>query len=209
MRLFSALYESHDPFSMFEAVDYVKSPEELTKDGVLMLHGGADISPTIYKHKVSKYCHADERLTIRDEKEIAFIKQAKKLSIPIIGICRGAQLLCALDGGHLVQHIVGHKADNHKVVSDQYGNLGDSNTAHHQMMQPRKSRSNTLIGYVNQPVYGYEQEDMLREYAHVPEVVHFGEYNALGIQGHPEWMKPGDKFIQNLRIVIKDYLLRK
>lgn len=133
---------------------------------------------------------------------------AAKHNNPIIGICRGAQLLCAIDGGHLVQHIIGHGKNGHTVHSRLYGNMGESNTAHHQMMIPRSSRENTLIGYTDETILGYEQEDKLREYTHCPEVVHFSAFNAIGIQGHPEWMNMGEKYMQNLRKVIQEYLLK-
>lgn len=205
MKLVSALFESHDPFAMFDKVEVVNTPEELDT-GVLLLHGGEDISPTIYNHKVSRYCNATDKLSNRDIKELALIKRAVELDMPIIGICRGAQLLCAVDGGHLVQDILGH-THKHLVQTPEGLSLGYSNSAHHQMMQPRKSNTNIVLGEVAGTIHGFDQHDKLREYPSAIEVVYFGKLNALAIQGHPEWMKPTDEFVLNLKKLIKEHLL--
>lgn len=207
MKLFNASWDTQDPFHMFEAVISVSSPDHLQKGGALLLHGGEDISPSIYNHKNSKYCHAKKEPSVRDQLELDLIKRAVSLEMPIIGICRGAQLLCAFDGGHLVQHIVGHATEGHNVVSEQYGNLGVSNSAHHQMMQPRKSRDNNIIGYVEETLYGYEEKDILREYQNCPEIIHFNKIKGFGIQGHPEWMKRDDLYLNNCIKIMKDVLL--
>ncbi len=208
MLLQSALYDTHDPFDLFDGVETIKKPEDIKEGACLLLHGGSDISPTLYNHKVSKYCHAGSYVTPRDATERDMINQAVALGNPIIGICRGAQLLCAVDGGHLVQHIIGHGNNGHQVLSQQYGNLGVSNTAHHQMMVPRRTKYNQTIGFVDETIHGFEQEDKLRVYTSTPEIVYFEELNGLGIQGHPEWMERTNDYLLSLRRIIKDYLLK-
>jgi gamma-glutamyl-gamma-aminobutyrate hydrolase PuuD len=206
MILQSALFTAPNLWNLFDSVEVVDRPSKLTKDGCLLLHGGEDISPSIYKHNNSSYCHAPSTPSRRDKIEMDFIKQAQELNIPIIGICRGAQLLCAMDGGHLVQHIVGHGHAGHNISSNIYGDLGKSNTAHHQMMCPRKTKSNKLLGYVQETLYGFEQNDKLREYTYCPEIIWFGEFNALAIQGHPEWMSNEDPFMKNLASIALAYI---
>lgn len=210
MILQSVTYDAPNLFDLFESVEVIKSPTEIKKGACLLLHGGADLSPSLYNHKLSKYNHASDKPSQRDILEKEMLLAAYKLNNPIIGICRGAQLLCAVDGGHLVQHIVGHaNGDDHIVYSQHYGNMGVSNTAHHQMMVPRRSNENEIIGVINETIVGYEQEDKLREYTNTPEVVYFGALNGLAIQGHPEWMRNSDKFMQSLKQVVQDYLMDK
>ena len=43
----------------------------------------------------------------------------------------------------------------------------------------------------------------------VPEVVYFPQLNALGIQGHPEWMGNGNPFVQYCTSLINSLLLNK
>ena len=208
MILYSVGRASHDPFNIFSKVETAMSPDQLKPGGALLLHGGEDISPSIYNHKVSNFCHAGDKPSKRDQFEIDMANRAIDLEMPIIGICRGAQLVCALDGGYLVQHIVGHGYDGHIVINPENGQrLGKSNTAHHQMMMPRKSKTNLILGIVNEIITGFEQDDKLRSYEGAIELVHFKKINALGIQGHPEWMQPSDEYVANIARYIKEEML--
>ena len=78
---------------------------ELRDNHVLILHGGGDISPALYNKPVAPRGGGYYKPSHRDQQEWMFIKEAVKQNIPIVGICRGAQMLCAFDGGELVQHI--------------------------------------------------------------------------------------------------------
>jgi len=66
----------------------------------LVLAGGRDIHPMFYKNQNTDYPHAtgdfDEE---RDEFEIATFQLAEEKNIPVLGICRGMQLInCILNG---------------------------------------------------------------------------------------------------------------
>lgn len=210
MHLFSALYNTTDPFGIFDGTTTIQSPDQLKEGGALLLNGGEDISPSIYKQRVSQHCHASPTPSTRDKIELAMIERATQLKMPIIGICRGAQLLCAVDGGHLVQHIVGHGTAGHFVLNpDTEENLGKSNSAHHQMMQPRKSRDTIILGIVKENLYGFEENNVLRSYKNCPEIVLFKKQRALGVQGHPEWLSPNHPYVEQVANYIRQYLLRK
>src|SRR6201991_5353990 len=79
----------------------------------LLLAGGADIDPGSYDaepHPKTVNTRPD-----RDDAEIALTLRALELDLPILGICRGMQLLNVALGGTLVQHLpddVGH--GNHR-----------------------------------------------------------------------------------------------
>ena len=68
---------------------------------VFCLSGGGDISPGLYGQDNK---HAQGILIKRDMEEIEDYFHALMRRIPIIGICRGAQLLWVLNGGILHQH---------------------------------------------------------------------------------------------------------
>ena len=154
--------------------------ESQIKDNhVLILHGGGDISPALYNKPVAPRGGGYYKPSYRDQQEWMFIKEAVKQNIPIVGICRGAQMLCAFDGGELVQHINNHAGHSHTIHEVKTGDVYVTNSCHHQMIVKR-----------------------------VPEVVYFPQLNALGIQGHPEWMGNGNKFVQYCTSLINSLLLK-
>lgn len=205
MKLYSVIYGSHDPFGLFEKVEVVNHPKQCTEFGAILLHGGADISPSIYKQRPNKYCHAEPVPSHRDAVEMAFVKHAIEYGMPIIGICRGAQLLCAMDGGHLAQHIKGHIGGGHLIIDKYRGVRVRSNSAHHQMMVPREG--NEVIAVSDHPVVGYMEHEKEQYFEAVPEVVHFKQMRGIGIQGHPEWCDEKSAFVQYCSEIIKEKIL--
>src|SRR3990167_3250317 len=119
--LASALYNEQSPFTELFNQTTIETPEDLVelKPDALVIWGGEDISPKIYGQKPAiRWTSATAKLSIRDKLEIALANQAVKMRIPIIGICRGAQLMCALSGGSLIQHVSGHgKFSGHLIVT--------------------------------------------------------------------------------------------
>lgn len=69
----------------------------------LILQGGSDIHPRFYNNEQSH--HVQTELLERDNFEIELIKSFSLKNKPILGICRGAQLLNVVDGGTLYQDI--------------------------------------------------------------------------------------------------------
>ncbi|MDD2201234.1 MAG: gamma-glutamyl-gamma-aminobutyrate hydrolase family protein [Firmicutes bacterium] len=72
----------------------------------LLLTGGDDIDPRLYgeTHPHPKIAAINP---VRDEFEMALAVAALELDIPILGICRGAQVLNVAAGGGLIQDIPG------------------------------------------------------------------------------------------------------
>jgi putative glutamine amidotransferase len=80
-----------DPGALLDAVD------------CLLLSGGADLDPASYGSET------DPRTTnvrrARDEFELALARTALERELPVLGICRGLQVLNVACGGDLVQHL--------------------------------------------------------------------------------------------------------
>ncbi len=207
MRLYSAIYQSKDPFGIFDEVVPCFDETQLDKDGVLLLHGGADISPSIYKEKANRFCYAKDKPSDRDEREMRFIDKAQQLQIPIIGMCRGAQLLCAVSGGKLIQDVTGHESREHRI-STKEGYKIWANSVHHQMMKPNGTK-HTLLAWCDPKLsQEYLGEDECNHNMDIePEVVYFHELNALAIQGHPEYLNPQVPFVKYCTNKIKEYCL--
>jgi putative glutamine amidotransferase len=75
----------------------------------LILAGGNDIDPSTYGAEP----HPETKTTVleRDGSELALVRRAWERDIPVLGICRGMQLLNVSRGGTLLQHLpdeVGH-----------------------------------------------------------------------------------------------------
>ncbi len=77
--------------------DYIK-----TLDG-LLLGGGGDVHPSFFHERIKA-----KNLSIkkeRDKFEIALTKKAKKKKLPILGICRGPQVINIALGGTIYQDL--------------------------------------------------------------------------------------------------------
>ncbi|MBM4178930.1 MAG: gamma-glutamyl-gamma-aminobutyrate hydrolase family protein [Ignavibacteria bacterium] len=69
----------------------------------LLLTGGADVDPVRYEHEdYRELCKID---AVRDEMEFALIHHSRELRMPVLGICRGMQILNVAYGGTLVADI--------------------------------------------------------------------------------------------------------
>lgn len=163
----------------------------------LVIWGGSDISPSLYGHTLAPETHAGMDPSPRDIIEWEACKEARKRDIPIIGVCRGAQLLCAFAGGTLIQHVGGHHGDHLITTHDNKTFMVTS--IHHQMMYPWDVPHEILGWTTNKrsPVYrgnGGNYVSMLGKVE--PEIVYFPEVNGLAIQGHPEYAAEDSEFVQ-------------
>ena len=64
----------------------------------LIIGGGTDLYPDLYKGKAKDFYHYDKP---RDEMEIRWLEYAEDHNIPVLGICRGAQMMNVFHGGSL------------------------------------------------------------------------------------------------------------
>ena len=86
----------------------------------LILSGGSDVSPSHYgaePHPATTGWRDD-----RDVSEMALVHAADDIALPLLGICRGMQIMAVAAGGTLIQHVpdvVGD--DDHSPGPDVYG----------------------------------------------------------------------------------------
>ncbi|MEE1764082.1 MULTISPECIES: gamma-glutamyl-gamma-aminobutyrate hydrolase family protein [unclassified Streptomyces] len=108
----------------------------------LVIAGGPDVDPSLYGAERSPRC--GPAAPARDAWELALIRAALDTGTPLLGICRGMQLLNVALGGTLIQHIDDHVVEvgvfgRHAVKpvpGTRYGDLvpeeTDVPTYHHQ-----------------------------------------------------------------------------
>lgn len=69
----------------------------------LLLTGGNDLSPFLYGRE--PHPQLGDGAVRRDEQEPLLIKEALRLGLPILGVCRGMQIINVTLGGTIIQHI--------------------------------------------------------------------------------------------------------
>jgi putative glutamine amidotransferase len=94
-----------------DPVDLVPGTTALPELDGLLLPGGWDVDPSFYGEPPDeKVVETDPEL---DETELSMFRQAREREIPVLGICRGQQVINVAMGGSLVQHLEGHEVRAH------------------------------------------------------------------------------------------------
>lgn len=167
-----------------EDFEDVKTADEAE---LIILPGGADINPKLYGEKPG---FRTSFYQLVDDRQVS-VYETYKDKVKFFGICRGLQLLAALAGQKLVQHI-SHPSSH--VIQTHDGLTLYTNSLHHQQVYlcngkegedykllawaPRLSRT-----HLNGEDVDYKFPSDYKE----PEVVVFPKINSMGIQGHPEF----------------------
>lgn len=170
--------------------------DALTCDG-LLLPGGGDMDPKFYGQERIPAC--GEPNLLRDAAEPLLLRAFLAADKPVLGICRGIQVLNAVLGGDLYQDIkpFEHLAHNDHwakvhTVTVRRGTLLSSilgqdtvlvNSQHHQAVD-RVAPGFTLAAL---------SEDGIVEAIEKPDARF-----CLGVQWHPEWLSDADPAMQGL-----------
>jgi putative glutamine amidotransferase len=81
----------------------------------LLLTGGVDVDPRLYGEKPHREVYGVSET--RDLVETVALAEARKRNVPVLGICRGHQMINVEAGGTLYQHIRGHRGGNHILLT--------------------------------------------------------------------------------------------
>ncbi|MFJ8947076.1 gamma-glutamyl-gamma-aminobutyrate hydrolase family protein [Streptomyces sp. NPDC102395] len=92
--------------AMLPPDDPAHAAEAVARLDGLVIAGGPDVDPVHYGAERSPRCGPPAPR--RDAWELALIHAALAAGTPLLGICRGMQLLNVAAGGTLVQHLDGH-----------------------------------------------------------------------------------------------------
>ncbi|MEV6108255.1 gamma-glutamyl-gamma-aminobutyrate hydrolase family protein [Streptomyces sp. NPDC051940] len=157
------------------------APEVLASVDALVIAGGPDIDPSHYT--APRAPETGPPAPERDAWELALTGAALAAGVPLLGICRGMQLLNVARGGTLVQHLEDHRGP--------VGAFG----AHPVKPVPGTLLASVLPEAVAVPTYHHQAVDTLgtglvasafAEDGTVEAVELPGAVFTLGVQWHPE-----------------------
>jgi putative glutamine amidotransferase len=80
----------------------------------LCLSGGEDIEPARYGAAADPKTETIDKA--RDALELGLIATARERDVPVLGICRGLQVINVAYGGSLLQHVDGHREANGPIA---------------------------------------------------------------------------------------------
>lgn len=159
-------------------------------DGILF-SGGIDMQASLYGE--SKHPESDEADPQLDALEIAVANWALQEDIPILGVCRGMQLLNVILGGTLYQDIASQRADSleHRRrdmprTALTHSVAVEAGSIMEQVLGTREVWINSLHHQaINEPGKGVRISGRAED--GVPELMEVPQHRfLLGIQGHPE-----------------------
>jgi putative glutamine amidotransferase len=178
----------------------------------LVLMGGSDVCPETYGETALKPQWNGDR--IRDEYEIALVRAFMNERKPVLGLCRGAQVINVAMGGTLYQDIPTQRPDalRHRLQSLYEKNchatsfvagsglthlyphvaLVKTNSVHHQAV---KDLGRDLV------VEAWSEPDRI-----VEALRWTGHSYVFGVQWHPEFHPPGDSTFIDDTPLLDDFL---
>jgi putative glutamine amidotransferase len=168
-------------------------------DGLLLL-GGADIAADRYGDVPHPQSEAPQH--VRDAVEIALVQAARTMDLPILGICRGLQVINVALGGTLRQHLPGeldtdmHRREIGRLDGNEHdvrlapGSLAATATGAevHQVVSHHHQAVGTLA--VSLVASGFSEDGVV-------EAVEGPDGYLLGVQWHPE-ADPASTVIKSL-----------
>lgn len=178
----------------------------------LLITGGGDVNPLLYHEH---YDEPDDPFIIFDQNDIllyyAFVKAGK----PVLGICRGLQVIGVAEGAKLIRDLPTAGYDNHNQKHFEPP-LGMHDFAHDDAFMP-DTRLHHIFGDAY-PVNSFHHQALqsvpngftlaaLSQKDHVIEAME--KENVLAVQWHPERLMADEKHFQLAKQFIDDCLLCK
>jgi putative glutamine amidotransferase len=175
-----------DPRSL-PCPSHAAAPLSLADLGGLLLTGGGDVAPSLYRADPS-----DQTGGVNEERdawEIELVHRALEAELPILGICRGCQVINVACGGTLFQHLPAISSQPHLIAQPR------DQVAHRIRIRPGSLLAELEDGVsmgVNsihhQAVHETGRELQATAWAEdgVIEAIEHSSRPVIGVQWHPE-----------------------
>lgn len=174
--------------------------EDIAKCDGFVLTGGVDIDTSLYGG-AEDYAHKEIFQPQRDRFEEKIFRYSQDQQLPLLGICRGLQLVNVLQGGKLIEDLSEsnkfHKKEDgvdkeHPVKVEENtllheitgSSTGAVNSAHHQVANPSALGKNLMVN-------AWSEKDSIIEGLEFDDKT--GKAFMLCVQWHPERMSDKDK----------------
>lgn len=187
--------------------------DNIEEADIVMFTGGEDVTPSLYGARQHPSTYSNIQ---RDLEEKAIFEKVKPNQL-CIGICRGSQFLCVMNGGKLIQNVSGHATfGTHPLICAVKTDVRyEITSTHHQMQYPfnlERGIDYDVLYYAQRRSHFYEGDD-IGEPPCEPEIVLYhkkGLPRCLAIQGHPEMMvRPGENpTLEMLNRLVNKYVFR-
>jgi putative glutamine amidotransferase len=178
----------------------------------LVLQGGSDVAPQTYGEMPLRSEWSGD--AVRDRYEIDLVEECLRQRKPILGICRGAQLLNVALGGTLYQDIQaqvpGARVHRNWQVYDQlFHEIRIQEGSLLRKLYPGKQLA--LVNSVHHQGLkalgrGLEVEAAAAEDGVIEAVRLQGEVFAFACQWHPEFQDPADQSLLDCKPILKEFL---
>ncbi len=177
----------------------------------LVLQGGADVSPQSYSETPTRPEWSGDRA--RDMYELELLHEFVEAGKPVLGICRGCQLINVAFGGSLYQDIASDVPDALHHVNEEY----DRNR--HEVSFPAgsslarlfKGKAQGLVNSIHHQAVKNLGRDMQIEALSVPDqMVEAIRYRkapfVMGLQWHPEFHRAGGVDLLDCTPILDNFL---
>ena len=177
----------------------------------LVLQGGADVAPQTYAEAVSRPEWSGDRA--RDMYELELLHEFIEAGKPVLGICRGCQLINVAFGGSLYQDIASDVPTAIEHVNDLY----DSN--YHPIAFPKGSSLARLFqpqpDYLVNSIHHQAVKDVGRDVTveavsardNMVEAIRYRKAPfVVGLQWHPEFHRAGGPGLMDCTPILDSFL---
>ena len=182
----------------------------------LVLQGGADVSPQSYAEAATRPEWGGDR--VRDMYELELLHEFIEAGKPVLGICRGCQLINVALGGTLYQDIATDVPSSIVHVNDEYDRL------HHAIQFPPgsslaglfpSSNSETGKEWVVNSIHHQAVKDLGRDLSveavsgvdNITEAIRYRKAPfVMGLQWHPEFHRAGGPELLDCTPILDGFL---